>query len=112
MPQGITMQFFAQQCWKSGCCDQFETYSQWFAVKFSFSNISISKKVLKMLNISCFKQNHCISGMPQGIPMQFFVQQWWKVGCCDQFHTYSLWFAAKFSFSNFSILEKYSKSLK
>ena len=33
-------------------------------------------KVLKMLKISCFKQNQCISGMPQGIPMQFFAQQW------------------------------------
>ena len=29
-----------------------------------------------MLKIGCFKQNHCISGMPQGIPMQFFAQQW------------------------------------
>ena len=26
-----------------------------------------------MLKISCFKQNQCISGMPQGIPMQFFL---------------------------------------
>ena len=23
--------------------------------------------------------------MPQIIPMQFFVQQWWKPGYCDQF---------------------------
>ena len=29
-----------------------------------------------MLNIGCFKQNYCISGMPEGIPMQFFAQQW------------------------------------
>ena len=29
--------------------------------------------MLKMLKISCFKQNQCISGMPQGIPMQFFL---------------------------------------
>ena len=29
-----------------------------------------------MLKIGCFKQNYCISGMPQGIPMQFFVEQW------------------------------------
>ena len=29
-----------------------------------------------MLNIGCFKQNYFISGMPQGIPMQFFAQQW------------------------------------
>ena len=33
-------------------------------------------KVLKMLKISCFKQNQCISGMSQCIPMQFFAQQW------------------------------------
>ena len=29
-----------------------------------------------MLKIGCFKQNHCILGMPKGIPMQFFAQQW------------------------------------
>ena len=29
-----------------------------------------------MLKIGCFKQNYCISGTPQGIPMQFFAQQW------------------------------------
>ena len=29
-----------------------------------------------MFNIGCFKQNYTISGMPQGIPMQFFGQQW------------------------------------
>ena len=40
MPQGIPMQFFAQQCWKSGYCDQFHTYSQWFAVNFIISKIS------------------------------------------------------------------------
>ena len=33
-------------------------------------------KMRKMLKIGCFKQNHCTSGMPQGIPMQFFAQQW------------------------------------
>ena len=26
-----------------------------------------------MLKISCFKQNQCISGKPQGIPMQFLL---------------------------------------
>ena len=31
--------------------------------------------MLKMLKIGCFKQNYCISVMPQGIPMQFFAQQ-------------------------------------
>ena len=29
-----------------------------------------------MLKIGCFKQNYCISVMPQGIPIQFFAQQW------------------------------------
>ena len=29
-----------------------------------------------MRKIGCFKQNYCISGMPKGIPMQFFAQQW------------------------------------
>ena len=29
-----------------------------------------------MLKKGCFNQNYCISGMPQGIPMQFFAQQW------------------------------------
>ena len=33
-------------------------------------------KVLKMLKISYFRQTQCNSGMPQGIPMQFFAQQW------------------------------------
>ena len=33
-------------------------------------------KMLKMPKISCFKQNQCISGMPQGISMRFFAQQW------------------------------------
>ena len=29
-----------------------------------------------MLKIGCLMKNYCISGMPQGIPMQFFTQQW------------------------------------
>ena len=29
-----------------------------------------------MLKIGCFKQNYCISGMPQGINRQFFAQNW------------------------------------
>ena len=32
--------------------------------------------MLKMLEISCFKQSQCVSGMPQGIPMQLIAQQW------------------------------------
>ena len=76
MPQCIHMQFFAQPLRKSCCCDQFHTYSQWFAAKFNFFKFYNTWKVLKMLKISCFMQNQCISGMPQGIPMQFFAQQW------------------------------------
>ena len=38
MPQGIPVQFFAQDCRRSCCYDQFYTYSQWFAAKFNFSN--------------------------------------------------------------------------
>ena len=40
MPQGILMQFYAQQWWKSCYCGQFHTYSQWFAVNFIISKIS------------------------------------------------------------------------
>ena len=29
--------------------------------------------MLKILKIGCFKQNPFISGMPQGIPMQFLL---------------------------------------
>ena len=55
--------------------------------------------MLKMLKFGCFKQNYCISGMPQCIPMQFFAQQLWKSGYCGQFHTYSQWFAVNFIIS-------------
>ena len=61
--------------------------------------------MLKMLKIGCFKQNYCILGMPQGIPMQFFAQQLWKSGYWDQFHTYSQWFAVNFIISKISKLE-------
>ena len=61
--------------------------------------------MLKMLKIGCIRQNYCIPGMPQGIPMQFFAQQWWKSGYCDQFHTYSQWFAVNFIIYKISKLE-------
>ena len=61
--------------------------------------------MFKMLKIGCFKQNYCISGMPQGIPMQFFAQQWWKSGYCDQFPTYSQCFAVNFISFKISKLE-------
>ena len=44
MPQGIPMQFVAQQWRKSSYCDQFHIYSQWFAVNFIISKISIAAK--------------------------------------------------------------------
>ena len=78
-------------------------------VLFKFFN---SCKMLKMLKIGCFKQNYCISGKPQGIPMQFFAQQRWKSCSCDHFYTYSQWFAAKVVVLNFSIAAKFSKCLK
>ena len=161
------MQFFAQQWLKSGYCNQFHTYSQWFAVNFIISKISItakcskclkysvfnkitvsgmtqgipmqfftqhtmmklrllwivshiftvvsckfyyfknfnSWKMLKMLKIGCFNQNYCISGTPQGTPMQFFPQQWWKSSYCDQFHTCSQWFAYILLFQKFQWLQ-------
>ena len=68
--------------------------------------------MLKMFKISRFKQNQCISGIPLGIPMQFFPQHWFKSRCCVQFHTYSQWFEAKLIFANFSIAGKCSSCLK
>ena len=65
-----------------------------------------------MLKICCFKQNYCNSGMHQGIPMQFFAQQWRKSGYCDQFHTYSQWFAVNFIILKILITGKCSKCLK
>ena len=62
--------------------------------------------MLKMLTIGCFKQNYCISGMPQGIPMQFFAKLWLKSGNCDQFHTYSQLFAVNLTISKISIAGK------
>ena len=94
MPQGIPIQFFAQQWWKSGYCDQ-------LMKKFNYFKNFNSWKMLKMLKIGCFKQNYCILGMPQVIPMQFFAQQFWKSGYCDQFHTYSQWFAVNLIISKF-----------
>ena len=65
-----------------------------------------------MLKIGCFKQNYCISGMPQCIPMQFLAQQWCKSGYCDKFQKYSQWFAVNFIISKILIAAKYSKCLK
>ena len=70
--------------------------------KFNYFKNFNSWKLLKMFKIGWFKQNNCISGMLKGIPMQFFAQQLWKSGYCDQFHTYSQWFAVNFIFSKIS----------
>ena len=48
MPQGIPMQFFAQHWLKSGYCEQFYTYLQWFVVKIILK-ISIAGKCSKCL---------------------------------------------------------------
>ena len=103
MPQGIPMQFFAQQWWKSGYCDQFHTYSLWFAVNFIILIAAKFSKCFINAVLSCFKQIYCVSGMPYGIPMQFCAQQWLKSGYCNQFHTYSKWFALNFIISKISI---------
>ena len=50
--------------------------------------------------------------MPECIHMQFFAQQWLKSCCCDKFDAYFQWFAAKFTFLNFSIAGKCWKCLK
>ena len=74
MPQGIPMQFLLNS-------------GESHVVVTSFTNIHSGLqqnlilqifnrwKVLKMLKICCFKQNDCISGISQVIPMQFFAQQ-------------------------------------
>ena len=49
IPHGIPMQFFAQQWRKSGYCDKFHKYSQWFAANFIISKISIAGKCSKRL---------------------------------------------------------------
>ena len=43
--------------------------------------------------------------MPQGIPKQFFAEQWRRSCCCDQFYSYSQWFVTKFIFLIFQLLE-------
>ena len=80
--------------------------------KFYYFKNLYTWKMLKMLKIGCFKQNYCISGMPQGIPRQFLAQQWWKSSNCDQFRTYSQWFAVNFIISKISLTGKCSKCLK
>ena len=98
MPQGIPMQFFAQQWWKSGYCHQFHTYSQWFAVKFVLLYFSIGGKCSKCLKEAVLSKITLFQACLKVFPSNFLAKQWWKSGYCDQFHTYSQWFAAKFVF--------------
>ena len=75
MPQVIPMQFFAQRGESHVVVTSF-THIHSGLQQTLVSKIFSNCKVLKMLKISCFKQNQCISGMPHGIPMQFFARQW------------------------------------
>ena len=75
MPQGIPMQFFLESG-ESHVVLTIFTHIHSVRSKINFFKFFYSCKVLKMPKISCFKENQCISGMPQGIPMQFFAQQW------------------------------------
>ena len=76
MPQGIPMQFFCSTVGESHVVVTCFTHIHSGLLQNLILQIFSSWKLLKMLKISCFKQNQCISGMPQGIPMQFFTQQW------------------------------------
>ena len=80
--------------------------------KFNYFKNFNSWKVLKMLTMGCCKQNYCISGMPQGIPMQFFdptvvkVRLLWQV-----LHIFTV-VCCKFNYFKISIAGKCSKCLK
>ena len=75
MPQVISIQLFAQQCEGHVVLTSLTHIHSGLQQNLIFQ-IFISWKVLKMLKISCIKQNDCISGMPPVIALQFFAQQW------------------------------------
>ena len=75
MPQGIPMQFLLNSSESQVIVNIFTHIHRGLQQNLFFKYFN-SWKVLKMLKIGCFKQNHCIPGMPQGFPMQFFAQQW------------------------------------
>ena len=75
MPQGIPMQFLLNSGESHVAVSSFTHIHSGLQQKLIFQ-ILRRWKVLKMLKISCFQQNQCISGMTQGIPMQYFAQQW------------------------------------
>ena len=65
-----------------------------------------------MPKISCFMQNQCILGMPQGIPMLFFLNNGESHVVVISFtHIHSGWQQNLF-FYNFSVAAKCSKCLK
>ena len=75
MRQVIPMQFFDNSSESHVVMTSFTQIHSGLQQNLIFQMFS-SCKVLKMLIISDFKQNQCISGMRQVIPMQFFAQQW------------------------------------
>ena len=75
MSQGIPMQFFLNSGESQVTVTSFTHIHSGLLYILLFQKCQYLK-ILKMLKIGCFKQNYCISGMPQGIPMQFFAQQW------------------------------------
>ena len=75
MPQGIPMHFLLNSGESQVTVTSFTHIHSGLLQIYFFKNFN-SWKMLKMLKIGCLKQNYCISGMPQGIPMQLFAQQW------------------------------------
>ena len=75
MPQGIPMQFFLNSGESHVVVTSFTHIHSGLLQNLIFY-IFNRWKVLKMLKLSSFMQNQCISGMPHGIPLQFFAQQW------------------------------------
>ena len=74
MPQGIPMQFLFNSDVSQFIVSSFTHIHSGLQQNLFFKFINCWK-MLKMLKIGCFKQNHCITVMPQGILMQFFAQQ-------------------------------------
>ena len=80
--------------------------------KFNYFKNFNSWKMLKMLTIGCFKQNYCISGMPQGIPMQFLVNSGESQVTVRPVSHIFTFVCCKFNYFKISIAGKCSKCLK
>ena len=74
MPKGIPIQFLHNSGESQVTVTSLHIFTVVCCKFYYFKNFN-TWKMLKMLKIDCFKQNYCISGMPKGIPMQFFAQQ-------------------------------------